>query len=65
MAIPGALSAPESWNGVAAGYTNDLVPHFELYAKDALRLAELSPGGACSMWPPGPVHSQCWRPKPQ
>lgn len=43
MAIPANLSIPECWNDVAAGYTADLVPHFELYAQDALRLAELPP----------------------
>ena len=38
------LSRPDVWNAVAAGYADDLVPLFSLYAADALRLAGLPDG---------------------
>lgn len=43
MSQPGTLSDPETWNDVAAGYAADLVPHFQHYSRDALRLAQLPP----------------------
>lgn len=36
------LGAPDAWENVADGYVEDLVPLFEHYARDAVRLAGLS-----------------------
>ncbi len=41
MPTPSPLSLPETWNDVATGYSDELIPHFSLYAQDALRLAGL------------------------
>jgi len=38
---PGPLATPLAWNLVAPGYAEVNIPHFEKYAKDALRLAEV------------------------
>jgi len=40
-APPSPLATPTPWANVADGYVTDLVPLFERYARDALRLAEL------------------------
>ncbi len=39
----GPLATPEPWNLVAAAYAGELVPQFELYSREALRLAQLPP----------------------
>ena len=44
MSAPSPLSSPDTWDAVARGYTDELVPLFERYAADALRLADLPPG---------------------
>ena len=41
MASP--LAAPGPWDLVASAYTAELIPHFERYSREALRLAELAP----------------------
>ncbi|WP_438029245.1 class I SAM-dependent methyltransferase [Sorangium sp. So ce233] len=41
---PSPLATPIAWNMVAADYAVDIVPHFEKYAADALRLADVGPG---------------------
>ena len=41
---PSPLATPEPWSLVAEAYAEDIVPHFEHYARDALRLAKLGPG---------------------
>ncbi|WP_437878131.1 class I SAM-dependent methyltransferase [Sorangium sp. So ce513] len=38
------LATPVAWDMVAADYVVDLVPHFEKYAAEALRLADIGPG---------------------
>jgi SAM-dependent methyltransferase len=38
------LADPEAWNLVSDGYVSDIVPDFEVFANDALRLAELRSG---------------------
>ncbi|WP_437602545.1 class I SAM-dependent methyltransferase [Sorangium sp. So ce590] len=38
------LAIPVAWDMVAEDYAVDLVPHFEKYAADALRLAGIGPG---------------------
>jgi SAM-dependent methyltransferase len=40
---PSPLAAPDPWETIADGYVTDLVPMFEQYSRDALRLAELPP----------------------
>lgn len=40
----GPLATPEPWNLVANAYAAELVPQFELFAHDALRLAALPTG---------------------
>ncbi len=40
----GPLSTVEPWNLVADAYAAELVPQFERYSRDALRLSQLSPG---------------------
>ena len=42
--MPSPLARPETWDAVATGYVGDLVPLFEAYARDALRLAGLPDG---------------------
>jgi SAM-dependent methyltransferase len=44
-AAPSPLATPEPWDLVAEAYTEELLRQFELYARDALRLAEVPPGG--------------------
>jgi len=39
MAAPSPLATPTPWDLVATGYTQELIPTFEQYARDALRLA--------------------------
>ncbi|WP_437835608.1 hypothetical protein [Sorangium sp. So ce1153] len=41
---PSPLATPVAWNRVADDYAADIVPHFEKYAADALRLAGVAPG---------------------
>ena len=41
--MPSPLAQPAVWNAIAAGYAEDLIPVFEPYARDALRLADLPP----------------------
>lgn len=41
---PSPLATPVAWNLVAADYAADIVPHFEKYAADALRLAGVTQG---------------------
>ncbi|WP_437552563.1 methyltransferase domain-containing protein [Sorangium sp. So ce367] len=41
---PSPLATPVAWNMVADDYAADIVPHFEKYAADALRLAGVGPG---------------------
>ena len=44
MATPrGPLTEPLPWNMVSKDYASELVPQFEKYARDALRVAELPP----------------------
>lgn len=40
---PSPLSTPDPWNLVAGGYAAELLPMFEHYSREALRLAELPP----------------------
>jgi len=40
------LSSPGPWNLVAAAYANEIVPMFEHYSAEALRLAKVPSGGA-------------------
>src|SRR5262245_56004926 len=42
-ATGGPLGTPEPWNLVADAYTEELVPLFERFARDALALAALPP----------------------
>lgn len=44
MSQPSPLGTPVPWDLVASGYTQELVPSFEQYARDALRLAAPPPG---------------------
>ncbi len=37
------LADPEAWNLVSDGYVSDVVPEFEAFANDALRLADVKP----------------------
>ena len=39
--MPSPLAISATWDAVAPDYTADLVPLFELYARDALALADL------------------------
>ncbi|WP_438001121.1 methyltransferase domain-containing protein [Sorangium sp. So ce185] len=41
---PSPLATPVAWEMVAGDYAVDVVPHFERYAADALRLAAIGPG---------------------
>ena len=41
---PSPLASPEPWNLVADDYTLEILPMFELYAKDALELAPTTAG---------------------
>ncbi|WP_437839359.1 class I SAM-dependent methyltransferase [Sorangium sp. So ce1153] len=41
---PSPLATPVAWDMVADDYAVDIVPHFEKYAADALRLADVEPG---------------------
>ncbi|MDQ3262844.1 MAG: hypothetical protein M3Y59_04170 [Myxococcota bacterium] len=41
---PGPLSTPLPWNLVTSAYVEDLVPHFSLFARDALAMAGGKPG---------------------
>lgn len=41
---PSPLAIPVAWNMVADDYAADIVPYFEKYAADALRLAGVGPG---------------------
>ncbi|HEY4014460.1 MAG TPA: class I SAM-dependent methyltransferase [Polyangiaceae bacterium] len=43
---PSPLSSPAPWDLVAAAYANELVPMFEHYSEEALRLAVLPPGAS-------------------
>lgn len=45
MQPPSPLAAPPAWNLVASAYAADVVPQFEAYAREALRLAAPPPGG--------------------
>lgn len=38
------LATPDAWNLVADDYADEIVPHFEKYAADALRLAAVTKG---------------------
>lgn len=60
----GPLATPEPWDLVADAYAVELVPQFELFANDALRLAALPAGARISTWPPVPAHWPCSRPRP-
>ena len=42
-ASPSPLATPEPWDLVAADYTAEALPYFELFAREALRLAALPP----------------------
>src|SRR4051812_2249152 len=44
MTQPSPMGTPLPWNLVASAYANEIVPIFEQYASDALRLAAPSPG---------------------
>jgi hypothetical protein len=45
MSTPrGPLAEPMPWNLVSKDYALELVPQFEKYAADALRVANLRPG---------------------
>lgn len=44
MSAPSPLATPLPWDLVADDYTAEVMPHFERYAAEALRLAELRPG---------------------
>lgn len=43
MKPPTPLSLPDAWSDIASGYAEELIPTFSLYARDALRLADLPP----------------------
>jgi len=44
MTQPSPLATPMPWNLVAPAYTDELVPMFETWARDALAFAEVTPG---------------------
>lgn len=44
MSSPSPLSTPVPWDLVSAAYADEVVPMFELFARDALRLAAPPPG---------------------
>ncbi len=41
---PSPLSTPLPWNLVTSAYVEDVVPHFSLFARDALAMAGVKPG---------------------
>jgi len=43
-APPSALATTEPWDLVAAGYTAEALPYFEVFAREALASADLAPG---------------------
>src|SRR5512146_2611813 len=44
MTQPSPLATPMPWNLVAPSYTDELVPMFETWARDALAVAEVTAG---------------------
>src|SRR5512138_3140554 len=45
MTQPSPLAAPAPWDLVAPAYAEEVVPMFEVFAREALRLAAPPPGG--------------------
>src|SRR5687768_15750521 len=43
-APPSPLATPEPWDLVSGAYAEEIVPQFELFAADALRLADVKAG---------------------